>query len=164
MTDEIPLDPVSARTLRVIQDMETALSQNANNMADYFHDNFRWNGNFGCGTKEGLKEFRERWQLPLRAAFTDRIYKTDRFVTQGHWASCFGHIEATHSGEFMGIAPTGQRVRIPYMDFWQVHEGRILNNWVSVDFALVLNQLGRDVFNGQGWEHEHHAIADHALQ
>jgi hypothetical protein len=52
----------------------------------------------------------------------------------------------------MGIAPTGLRVRIPYMDFWRVADGRIADNPVFVDFAAVLHQLGRDVFDGEGWE------------
>ena len=38
------------------------------------------------------------------------------------------------------------------MDFWRVEDGRIADNWVSVDFAEVLFQLGRDVFDGHGWE------------
>jgi hypothetical protein len=38
------------------------------------------------------------------------------------------------------------------MDFWQIADGRIKDNWVSVDFAHVLDQLGRDVFDGHGWE------------
>lgn len=162
MTAETPMDAVSANTLRVIQAMERALGENANNMGDYFHADFRWMGNVGCGTKNGLQAFRERWQLPLRAAFTERTYHTERFITQGEWASCFGHIQATHSGVFMGIAATGLRVRIPYMDFWEVRDDKILNNWVSVDFPAVLQQLGTDIFQGQGWEHEQHAIADHA--
>lgn len=139
-------------TRRVILDMEAALGANADNMEDYFHESFRWMGNRGCGTKDGLAAFRAHWQLPFRAAFTDRIYKTERYVCEGEWASCFGHIEATHSGAFMGIAPTGKRIRIPYMDFWKVSDGRIEDNWVSVDFAEVLHQLGRDIFDGQGWE------------
>lgn len=163
MSTEEPTDPASASTLRLIRSMEQALAQNANNMGDYFHDSFRWMGNFGCGTKDGLRAFRERWQLPLRAAFTARAYNTERFITQGAWASCFGHIEATHSGTFMGIAATGLRVRIPYMDFWEVRDNKILNNWVSVDFPAVLQQFGTDVFQGKGWEHDQHAIADHAL-
>jgi hypothetical protein len=52
----------------------------------------------------------------------------------------------------MGIAPTGRRVKIPYMDFWKVQDGRVIDNWVSVDFPQVLAQLGVDVFDGQGWE------------
>jgi predicted ester cyclase len=145
-------DATTQDTLAVIRRMEEALAANSNDMAAHFHERFRWIGNAGCGTKNGLDEFRRNWQLPLRAAFTEREYKTEQFVVQGEWASCFGHIEATHSGEFMGIAPTGQRVTIPYMDFWKVRDGRIVDNWVSVDFPRVLAQLGVDVFDGQGWE------------
>ena len=137
---------------QVILRMEQALAANADDMDSYFHDDFRWIGNTGCGTKQGLQAFRDNWQLPLRAAFTDRSYVTTRFIAEGDWVSCFGHIEGTHSGAFMGIAPTGRRVTIPYMDFWRIEDGRIRDNWVSVDFAQVLAQLGRDVFAGEGWE------------
>jgi predicted ester cyclase len=88
----------------------------------------------------------------LRAAFTDRVYLTEQMIADGDWAACFGHIEATHSGPFMGLAPTGKRVRIPYMDFWRIEDGRIADNPVFVDLADVLFQLGRDVFGGEGWE------------
>ena len=144
--------PPDGPALRLIRAMEAALAANANDMARYFHDDFIWWGNAGCGVKRGLAAFRERWQLPLRAAFTERTYHTERFVEQGAWVSCFGHIMASHTGPFMGIAPSGQRVRIPYMDFWRIADGRIAENWVSVDFALVLRQLGRDPFDGHGWD------------
>ncbi|HEV2501834.1 MAG TPA: ester cyclase [Mesorhizobium sp.] len=142
----------SQSTLAVIQAMEAALGAGSNDMAAHFHEDFVWRGNAGCGTKKGIAEFRKNWQLPLRAAFTDRVYKTEKFLADGEWAACFGHIEATHSGPFMGIAATGKRVAIPYMDFWRVEDGRIKDNPVSVDFASVLAQLGEDVFAGRGWE------------
>jgi predicted ester cyclase len=137
---------------QVILRMEAALAANANDMSTYFHDDFRWIGNAGCGTKNGLQAFRDNWQLPLRAAFTDRAYVTTKFLAEGDWVSCFGHIEGTHSGRFLGIAPTGMRVTIPYMDFWRLEAGRIKDNWVAVDFPHVLAQLGHDVFAGEGWE------------
>lgn len=142
----------SAETLAIIERMEAALGANSNDMAAHFHEDFVWRGNAGCGVKRGLAQFRRNWQLPLRAAFTERVYRTEKFLADGDWASCFGHIEATHSGPFMGIAATGLRVTIPYMDFWRVQDGRIADNPVFVDFAAVLAQLGRDVFAGEGWE------------
>lgn len=142
----------SKATLAAIHAMEAALGANSNDMRAHFHEDFVWRGNAGCGTKHGLAEFRRNWQLPLRAAFTDRVYKTEKFLADGEWASCFGHIEATHSGTFMGVAPTGLRVNIPYMDFWKLEDGRIKDNPVFVDFACVLAQLGKDVFHGEGWE------------
>ena len=38
------------------------------------------------------------------------------------------------------------------MDFWLVRDGKIVENRVSVDFAHVMAQLGKDVFDGKGWE------------
>ena len=38
------------------------------------------------------------------------------------------------------------------MDFWKVVDGKIVDNWVNVDFAHVAAQLGVDLFDGQGWE------------
>ena len=145
--------PKSAETLAVIHRMEAGLAANENDMTQYFHEDFLWRGNQGCGTKKGVEAFRNNWQLPFRAAFTDRVYITEKFMADGEWASCFGHIEATHSGTFMGIPATGKRVKISYMDFWRVEDGRIVDNPVSVDFASVLMQLGVDVFDGKGWEH-----------
>lgn len=142
----------SEDTMAAVKRMELGLAANEDDMTKYFHDDFVWRGNQGCGTKLGLDAFRNNWQLPLRAAFTERTYITEQWLADGDWAACFGHIEATHSGPFMGIAPTGKRVKIPYMDFWRVKDGRIADNPVSVDFASVLAQLGHDVFGGEGWE------------
>mgnify|MGYP005856028037 CR=1 FL=1 len=142
----------SRATLEVIRRMEAALAAGSDDMAAHFHEDFTWRGNVGCGVKRGLAAFRANWQLPLRAAFSDRTYHTERLIADGAWAACFGHIEATHAGPFMRIAPTGRRVRIPYMDVWRVEDGRIRDNPVFVDFAAVLLQLGRDVFAGEGWE------------
>ena len=52
----------------------------------------------------------------------------------------------------MGIEPTGKRVEIRYMDFWKVVDGKIVDNWVMVDFPHVMQQLGVDPFHGHGWE------------
>lgn len=142
----------SAESLAIVRRMEDALATNSHNMAAHFHDDFRWLGNQGCGTKNGIAEFRRNWQLPLRAAFSDRTYHTERFMADGAWVSCFGHIKATHTGEFMGIAPTAKRVEIPYIDFWLVRDGKIADNWVSVDYAKTLAMLSHDVFDGHGWE------------
>ena len=142
----------ATETLAVVQRMEDALGRSETDMTPYFHADFTWRGNQGCGVKQGVEGFVRGWQKPFRAAFSDRVYHTEQFLADGEWAACFGYCEAVHSGVFMGIAATGKRLRIPYMDFWHVKDGRIHDNPVSVDFASVLAQLGRDVFGGEGWE------------
>jgi predicted ester cyclase len=121
-------------------------------IGQFFAQNFRWMGNAGCGTKNGLQEFQDNWQRPFQAAFSDKVCVDEARLFMGEWAAAFGRQEATHSGTFMGIAPTGKRVEIRYMDFWKVVDGRITDNWVMVDFPHVMAQLGVDAFNGEGWE------------
>lgn len=139
-------------SMAVAVNMTEALQAGSNDMEAHFHSDFRWIANTGCGTKNGIDEFRRNWQLPLRAAFSDRSYIEEARIAQGEWVASFGYIDALHSGEFMGIAATGRRVRIKYIDFWKIRDGKIADNYVNVDFPYVLAQLGQDVFNGEGWE------------
>lgn len=140
-------------TRAVIENMVDGLNDHRiDDIGAFFHENFRWMGNRGCGTKTGLREFQDNWQRPFQAAFSDKVCIDEARLYMGEWAAAFGRQEATHSGTFMGIAPTGRRVTIRYMDFWRVKDGRIADNWVMVDFPDVLAQLGHDVFAGEGWE------------
>lgn len=140
-------------TRRVIETMVDGLNDHRiDDMDEFFSPAFRWMGNFGCGTKLGLSAFQANWQRPFQAAFSDKVCVDEARLFMGEWAAAFGKQEATHSGTFMGVAPTGKRVTIRYMDFWKVEDGRIADNWVMVDFPDVLAQLGVDVFGGEGWE------------
>jgi predicted ester cyclase len=109
-------------------------------------------GKVGCGTKHGLRELQDNWQRPFQAAFSEKVCIDEARLAEGEWMAAFGHQKAIHSGVFMGIAATGKPVEIRYMDFWKVVDGKIVDNWVMVDFPHVMQQLGYDVFNGQGWE------------
>lgn len=143
----------TAETQAVIAAMVDGLNDHdIENMGRFFSDSFRWMGNAGCGQKQGLKEFQDNWQRPFQAAFSDKICIDEARITQGEWCAAFGRQEAIHSGTFMGIAATLKRVEIRYMDFWKVVDGKIVDNWVMVDFPHVMRQLGVDPFAGHGWE------------
>jgi len=140
-------------TLNTIDAMVDGLNDHdIDNMGRFFSESFRWMGNAGCGFKQGLKEFQDNWQRPFQAAFSDKVCIDEARITQGEWCAAFGCQEAVHTGTFMGIEPTHKRVEIRYMDFWKVVDGKIVDNWVNVDFPYVMQQLGVDPFNGQGWE------------
>jgi len=143
----------TAETQRVIESMVDGLNDHQIlGMNSFFADNFRWMGNTGCGHKNGLKEFQDNWQKPFQAAFSDKVCIDEARLYQGEWGAAFGRQEALHSGEFMGIPATGKRVEIRYMDFWHVQNGKIVDNYVMVDFPHVMAQLGQDAFDGNGWE------------
>ena len=141
------------KTQEVIESMVDGLNDHRiEDIGEFFSKNFRWMGNFGCGTKSGLKEFQDNWQKPFQEAFSNKVCIDEARLFMGEWAAAFGRQEAIHTGEFMGIKPTGKKVEIRYMDFWKVSEGKIKDNWVMVDFPFVMKQLGVDIFNGMGWE------------
>ncbi len=140
-------------TRHVIETMVDGLNDHRiDDIDEFFAKGFTWCGNCGCGTKRGVKEFQDNWQHPFQAAFSDKVCIDEARLFMGEWAAAFGRQEATHSGTFMGVSPTGKRVEIRYMDFWKVEDGKIVDNWVMVDFPHVLAQLGVDVFGGEGWE------------
>lgn len=140
-------------TLDTINAMVDGLNDHdIDNMGRFFSESFRWMGNAGCGFKQGLKEFQDSWQRLFQAAFSDKVCIDEARITQGEWCAAFGRQEAVHTGTFMGIEPTHKRVEIRYMDFWKVVDGKIVDNWVNVDFPYVMQQLGVDPFNGHGWE------------
>ena len=140
-------------TRKVVNGMVDALNDHMiDGIGAFFHEKFHWFGNAGCGVKENLKAFQDGWQRPFQAAFSDKVCIDEARLTEGQWMAAFGRQEATHSGEFMGIAPTGKRVEIRYMDFWKVVDGKIQDNWVMVDFPYVMRQLGVDPFQGKGWD------------
>ena len=140
-------------TRQVIEGMVDGLNDHRiGDIGEFFAESFKWMGNQGCGTKSGLTEFQDNWQKPFQAAFSDKVCVDESRLFMGEWAAAFGRQEATHSGDFMGIPASGKRIEIRYMDFWKVVEGKIENNWVMVDFPHVMAQLGKDCFEGHGWE------------
>ena len=140
-------------TRKVIENMVDGLNDHRiSDIGEFFSQSFRWMGNQGCGTKNGLQEFQDNWQRPFQAAFSDKVCIDEARLYMGEWAAAFGKQEAIHSGEFMGIKPTGNKIEIRYMDFWKVVDGKIEDNYVMVDFPHVMSQLGVDAFEGHGWE------------
>ena len=143
----------TAATRAVVERMVDGLNDHLiEGIEAFFAPDFTWHGNAGCGVKQGLRAFQDDWQRPFQAAFSDKVCIDEARIAEGEWMAAFGRQEATHSGEFMGIAPTGRRVEIRYMDFWKVRDGKIIANWVMVDFPHVMRQLGVDPFSGHGWE------------
>ena len=140
-------------TRKVIEDMVDGLNDHRiEDIGEFFADNFTWYGNAGCGVKRGLKAFQNGWQRPFQRAFSDKICTDEARLAEGQWMAAFGHQKAKHTGTFMGIAPTGIEVEIRYMDFWKVVDGKIVDNYVMVDFPHVMRQLGVDPFDGKGWD------------
>ena len=148
-----PKDPESESSLRVVEKMVEDLNSHVIDGQDkWWHDDAKWRGPAGAGAMSSLKEFQDNWQRPFLRAFPDKKAHDVVRVAQGRYVAAAGYQEATHKGEFMGIPATGKKVRLRYMDFWEVEDGKIKDNWVLLDIVDVMRQLGVDPLDGMGMD------------
>ncbi len=71
----------------------------------------------------------------LRASNQDVIAEGDKLVVR--W-----NAEATHTGELMGIAPTGKQVRLRGIEILRIRDDRIVERWGEFDAMGMMEQLG----------------------
>lgn len=70
----------------------------------------------------------------FRFTVEDQLAEGDRVATRWTW-------QGTHSGEFMGAAPTG-KVKITGMTIHRLRNGKIQEGWFNWDFLGELRQIG----------------------
>lgn len=117
-------------------------------MADYFHPNVKWYGPGGIGACLSFRDFETLHQAPWLAAFPDRaVQDLDNLIAEGcvFAASSMPGVLATHTGPYLGFAPTHKKLAINGVDFWVVQDGQITENWVFVDMIDLFDQLGHDL-------------------
>jgi predicted ester cyclase len=121
-------------------------------MVKHWHPNFMWMGPAGIGTTRGLKGFEDYHQIPFLTAFPDRGGSDiGHFIRigDGHYAVTggWGYLQATHTGnDYMGMPPTGKRIKFRVMDFYRCDDETIVENWIPWDVPHMLLQMGVDVF------------------
>jgi steroid delta-isomerase-like uncharacterized protein len=89
------------------------------------------------GGKEGLARLITRWHTgfpDMSETVEDLIAEDDKVV--GRFT-----FRGTHTGEFMGIAPTGRRVSMTGIDIVRVRDGRIAEFWYAEQLHDLLRQL-----------------------
>ena len=71
----------------------------------------------------------------LQAIIHDQIAEGDRVVTRKT-------LSGTHQGTFMGIPPTGRKVKINVIDILRIVDGKITDHWNVIDRLGLMQQLG----------------------
>ena len=118
----------------------------------YWHPKMMWFGPSGVGTARGLRGFVDHHQLPFRLTFKERDYNTighyveigdGNYSMTGGWHSIKSKYGSNH---WLGFEPNNVMVEMRVMDFYLHHEGLIRENWVPIDIAYILKQIGVDIF------------------
>lgn len=75
-------------------------------------------------------------------AFPDSHITIDDMIAEGDSVVTKKTMTGTHTGEFNGIAPTGARVEIQYVDILRLRDGQITEHWLSMNQLSFMQQLG----------------------
>src|SRR5690349_17618849 len=66
-----------------------------------------------------------------------------------HWQTAdreivttFKTYHGTHTGMFLGVAPTGRKVHFETVDAMRVHDGKITEHWGVANLFFLMQQLG----------------------
>ena len=92
------------------------------------------------GQRDGLVGLKDRVSmliqgLPSTYTVEDIVAEGDRVVVR--WRNA-----GVHSGQFMGIPPTGRSFDIAGIDIYRIENDRVAEHWHVVDQLTLLQQLG----------------------
>ncbi|NDJ63123.1 MAG: ester cyclase [Chloroflexi bacterium] len=117
-------------------------------MRRYWDAQMCWYGPCGIGAMHDLGGFEQAHQLPFLNAFPDRkATDQEALFAEGSYvvAAGFPGVIATHTGEYLGVAASGQRVAMRVMDWWRRDGDLLVENWVLIDMIDVIRQCGVDL-------------------
>ncbi len=86
------------------------------------------------GVKEEASMYRNAFP-DVRLMIEDQVAEGDKVVSR--WIGV-----GTHQGEMMGVAPTGNRVRVDGMTIDRFEDGMIVEEWEIFDAMGLMQQLG----------------------
>lgn len=75
-------------------------------------------------------------------AFPDMQVEIDEMVADGNAVAVRWHAEGTHTGEFLGLKPTGKKVPMTNFDIFYIKDGQISGALSHADAASVFEALG----------------------
>ena len=78
----------------------------------------------------------------MRAGFPDMNIKIEDMVSEGDRLAAYTVMTGTHTGEFMGMKPTGKAVRVEGFDLIRFEGDRMAEHWGLSDDAGMMRQLG----------------------
>jgi steroid delta-isomerase-like uncharacterized protein len=77
-----------------------------------------------------------------RTAFPDLRLDIEHLVAEGDTIVVRFTAHGTHRGELLGILPTGKPVTVAAMELFRLADGKIAEQWVTMDVLGLLQQLG----------------------
>jgi len=95
----------------------------------------------GTGDTVGYAGLRQR-VIEFRTGFPDIHFDVESIIMEGDDASARWTLRGTHTGNFVGLEPTGRAVEVPGILMVRFARGRIIEGWSGFDALDMMQQLG----------------------
>lgn len=95
------------------------------------------------GMPEGVDGLIYFFTQVLHRSFSDIKVEIKEMLAEGNKVATRKEITATHTGQLMGIPPTGKAVTLKVIDILAVEHGRISDHWGENNFISVLQSLSQ---------------------
>jgi steroid delta-isomerase-like uncharacterized protein len=89
----------------------------------------------------GRDGIRDLWAVFL-AGFPDLHSTVEDLITEGDKLVMRWRIEGTHTGEFLGVAPTGAAINLHVTEIFRIAEGQLVEAWDQYDRLDLMQQIG----------------------
>jgi predicted ester cyclase len=98
----------------------------------------------------GLTEWTTGYQVAaanfyrnMVAPWSDMTFSIEDLTESADGVTVRNHIVATHTGEFLGIPPTGRRIEWDSVAIVKIKDGRVIGQWAQPDLWGIYTQLTR---------------------
>ncbi len=107
---------------------------------DVWHDkvNFHFRGSSETVSPEDLRNIVIFW----RTGFPDFKFRVHQLIAEGDTVAVRLSFTGTHTGNFGGVEPTNQRIKVSEMMFFRFVENKIVEAWEDYDQFGMSQQLG----------------------
>lgn len=79
----------------------------------------------------------------MRQGFSDAQWKLEEMVAEGNVVVVRWTLTGTNDGEFMGVAPTGKKIKTTVMNFYYFNdEGKVVNDIAAEGMIGILRGIG----------------------
>ena len=96
---------------------------------------------FPPGLPAGPAGVREFFQNIIAAAFSDLEIQHEFMLAERDKVDCHFTVMGKHTGEFAGLKPKGNILRLPAISTFRVENGKLAEAWEIFDSGLMLQQL-----------------------
>jgi predicted ester cyclase len=96
---------------------------------------------FPPDTPPGFRGVRQFFTQFIPTFFSDLRIEIDFLLAEGDRVDCHFVALFKHTGEFAGVAPTGNQLRIPAVSTFRIAGGKLAEAWETYDSGDMLRQI-----------------------